>query len=46
MESVDENYRMMGKEMCDQVMQEFDCKKRIREKPSSVNGKCIHKGPR
>lgn len=26
MESVDENYRMMGKEMSDQMMQEFDCK--------------------
>lgn len=26
MESVDENYRMMGKEMSDEMMQEFDCK--------------------
>lgn len=26
MEAVDENYRMMGKEMSDQMMHEFDCK--------------------
>jgi len=25
MESLDENYRMLSKEMCDQMMKEFDC---------------------